>query len=138
MERNNSWCKVIGTSYIRTTKQQLMVKVSLKGMKFYAFHGFYEFERRIGNDFILDVETQINMDGNPNDHIENTINYESIYQICSHIMQKKYKLLESVAYDIGMKIKEEYPIVQSVEVTLAKLNPPVGGKVEKSEIIVKL
>lgn len=115
-----------------------MVKVSLKGMKFYAFHGYYDFERRVGNDFIIDVETTINMAGHPNDHIENTVDYEAIYKVCSTIMQKKYKLLESVAYDIALMIKEQHPKVENVTVTLAKLNPPVGGKAEKSEIVIKL
>ncbi len=115
-----------------------MAKVSLKGMKFYAFHGYYEFERRVGNNFILDVETEFELSESPEEHIEKTVNYESLYEICQQIMHKKYSLLESVAYDIARKIKDEFEIINKVKVTLSKLNPPLDGKVEKSEIIIEL
>ena len=124
--------------YISELKKTSMAKVSLKGMKFYAFHGYYEFERRVGHNFILDVETILDISEDPNEQIENTVNYETIYEICDHFMQKKYKLLESVAYDIADRIKSDLPKVKKVRVTLAKLNPPLKGKVARSEIVIEL
>jgi len=115
-----------------------MAKVSLKGMKFYAFHGYYEFERRVGNNFILDIEVDVELKGDPRDQIEQTINYEDLYKICEHYMQLRYKLLESVAYDIAKDVKDTFVKVTFVKVTLAKLNPPLGGKVKKSEIVIEL
>ena len=107
-------------------------------MKFYAFHGYYEFERRVGNNFVLDVETEFEMREDPDEHIENTVNYESLYDICTDIMSKKYRLLETVAYDIAFRIKNELDLVDRVVVTLSKLNPPLPGKVDKSEIVIEL
>lgn len=115
-----------------------MAKVSLKGMKFYAFHGYYEFERRVGTNFILDVETEFELKEDPDEHIENTINYESLYAICQFYMEKKYSLLETVAYDIANRIKTDFELVDKVRVTLSKLNPPLPGKVDKSEIVIEL
>lgn len=112
--------------------------VALKGMKFYAFHGFYDFERRIGNNFVLDVIADVDLKEDPNDLIDETVNYESLYKICNDIMQQKYKLLESVAFDIASKIKAEFSKVKTVQVRLSKLNPPVGGKVDSSEITITL
>ena len=39
-----------------------MAKVGLEGVKFFAYHGFYEEEQQIGGEYILDVfvETNIN------------------------------------------------------------------------------
>lgn len=116
----------------------MTTKVALKGMKFYAFHGYYDFERRIGNNFVLDVIADIDLSANPNDLIDQTVNYESLYKICHEIMQQKYKLLESVAFDIASRIKSEFSKVTTVEVRLSKLNPPVGGKVDSSEITITL
>ena len=120
------------------TQNVHMAKVSLKGMKFYAFHGYYEFERRVGCNFILDVEAELNINEDPNEQIENTVNYESLYEICQMYMSKKYQLLESVAYDIAKHIKDQHEIVTKVKVTLAKMNPPLPGKVDKSEIEIIL
>ena len=115
-----------------------MAKVALRGMKFYAFHGYYEFERRVGCNFILDVEAFLDINQDPNEQIENTVNYESLYDICQQYMSKKYRLLESVAFDIAQHIKKEHNIVTKVKVTLAKMDPPLPGKVEKSEIEIEL
>lgn len=115
-----------------------MATVELRGMKFYAFHGYYEFERRVGNNFELDVVATISMNEDPNDRIENTLNYEEIYKISQSYMQKKYLLLESLAFDIAHDIKSQHPIVQDVEVKLSKLKPPVGGKVDRAVVSIKL
>ena len=115
-----------------------MAKVALKGMKFYAFHGYYDFERRIGNNFEVDIEATLKISEDPNDRIEATINYEEMYTICERYMQKKYLLLESLAFDIAQEIKANYPIVERVVVLLAKLNPPVGGIVERAEVTIEL
>ncbi|MEL6123947.1 MAG: dihydroneopterin aldolase [Bacteroidota bacterium] len=113
-------------------------RVSLRGIKFYAFHGYYEFERRVGNNFELDVDVVFAMTGDPNDQIDKTINYEEIYRICESYMQKKYLLLESVAHDIASEIRGNYSNIKSVEVTLSKLKPPVGGKVDKAVVSIQL
>ena len=105
-------------------------------MKFYAFHGYYEFERRIGNNFELDVEVHLDMPSDPHDQIDATVNYEEIYAICEKYMLKKYLLLESIAFDIASEIKTDYKLVEKVVVTLSKLNPPVGGKVGRAEVTV--
>ena len=115
-----------------------MARVALKGMKFYAFHGYYDFERRIGNNFEVDLEATLKIQEDPNDRIEATINYEEMYAICERYMQMKYLLLESLAYDIAHEIKSKHPIVEKIEVKLAKLNPPVGGKVDRAVVTIEL
>ncbi len=115
-----------------------MAVVALQGMRFYAFHGYYEFERRVGNNFIVDVEVDIKMSQDPNDRIENTMNYEMVYKITERFMQKKYQLLESLAYDIAEEIKAADDKVNKVKVSLSKLNPPVGGKVDRAKVIIEI
>lgn len=115
-----------------------MALIALKGMRFYAFHGYYEFERRIGNNFIVDVEAEVDILGDPNDNIDKTLNYEEIYKISQRFMQKKYQLLEGLAFDIGTEIKSLDQKVKSVKVVLTKLNPPVGGKVDKAQVTIEI
>jgi 7,8-dihydroneopterin aldolase/epimerase/oxygenase len=115
-----------------------MALVSLRGMKFYAFHGFYDFERRIGNNFLVDVDATVEIKGDPDDKIERTLNYEEIYKITEKYMHKKYQLLESLAYDIATEIKTYDPKVLSVKVTLSKLKPPVGGAVDRAVVSIDL
>jgi len=116
----------------------MKTKVALHGMKFYAFHGYYDFERRIGSNYIVDIDTEVRLEGNPNDQIDETVNYEELYKICKKYMSKKYKLLESLAYDIAQEVKENHNKVEKVTVVLKKLNPPVGGKADQSVIEITM
>ena len=115
-----------------------MAQVGLKGMLFYAFHGYYDFERRIGNQFSVDVTIDFEMDEDPKEKITNTFNYEIILDTCKIFMKRRYRLLESLAYDIAKELKESDSIVRSVNVRIEKLNPKLSGKVSKAfvEIVV--
>lgn len=113
-----------------------MALVALRGMQFYAFHGFYDFERRVGSEFLLDVELTFPILEDPHDQIENTIDYEFIYRVSKKYMSKKYRLLESLAYDIAKELKSDYTKIESVKVILSKVSPPVGGKVKSAEVSI--
>ena len=108
--------------------------ISLVGMEFYAFHGYYELERRVGSRFVLDVEVSLDEFKDPSDRIEMTINYENIYEISAYYMAKKYKLLESVAFDIASEIKSKFTQVRKVKVRLSKINPKLAGKVGAAQV----
>ena len=107
-----------------------MAKIGLRGMKFYGFHGYYDFERRIGNEFIIDVIVEIPMYESPEEKIGNTYNYEEIYKIVKTYMTKRYFLLETLAHDIAKDVKLSYEEITDVHIKIQKLNPPVGGNTE--------
>ena len=113
-----------------------MATISLKDMKFYAYHGYYDFERRIGNNFQVDVDIDIALEKDPNDQIDNTYNYELAHKIITEYMQKKYQLLEGLAFDMATAIKNSDPIVQKVVITLSKSNPPLKGKVGQAQVTI--
>ena len=111
-----------------------MTTVSLVGMKFYAYHGYYPEERKIGNDFVLDVHVDVPQFEPGEVNIHDTVNYEGIYEICKKHMDKQYKLLESIAMEIGEEIKSRYTHVLKTRVNIAKLGPQLGGVVDKAVI----
>lgn len=115
-----------------------MAKIGLKGMKFYSFHGYYDFERRIGNEFIVDVEIDMNMSVSPDEKISNTYNYEEIHVITKKFMAKRYLLLETLAHDIAEEVKFGSDDIQNVTVRVQKLNPPVGGKVQAAFVEITI
>ena len=115
-----------------------MAKIGLKGMKFYAFHGYYDFERRIGNEFVVDVVVDINMPSSPEEKITNTYNYEEIHLITKKFMAKRYQLIETLAHDIGEEVKFGNEEINSVTVKIQKLNPPVGGKTEAAFVEISI
>ncbi|MBU6340450.1 MAG: dihydroneopterin aldolase [Bacteroidetes bacterium] len=99
-------------------------------MKFYAYHGVYEAERRIGTTYEVDVRVTASVGkAVETDDLANTINYETIYQICRIEMSKPRQLLESVLSGIVEGIKKQFLEMEGLEVSIKKMHPPLGGRV---------
>lgn len=115
-----------------------MNKIALKGMKFYAYHGYYEEEQIMGAYFMLDVTVQVDFTkASLNDELADTVNYENIYEVCREIMAVPSKLLEHVAQQIEVRLIQYYPSIQGVNIVLEKLSPPLGGTVRASQISIE-
>lgn len=110
----------------------MKTSISLKGLHFHAYHGFYEEERKMGNPFIVNVSLKIGDFDTKDDNIEDTVNYEDIYNICGSEMKKTQKLLETVVLNIVSRLRAEFPQILEGEVTLEKIGPQLGGKVDKA------
>lgn len=110
-----------------------MAVIALEGMKFFAYHGVYEAERRIGTDFIVDVFVQTAiLPAVLTDELEATVNYETVYQICRMEMDKPRNLIESVLHGIIKRMKQQFPRMMALKVRVRKMNPPLGGRVESA------
>jgi dihydroneopterin aldolase len=103
--------------------------VSLNGAAFFAYHGFYPEEQKIGNHFIVDIDVEFTLATNMSeDNLDNTVNYEWLYNMVCEEMKITRKLIETVAQSIIEQIKLQYPFAQKVQVQIKKLNPLVGAK----------
>lgn len=112
----------------------MKTKVAIKGAEFFAYHGFYEEERKAGNTFIIDAEVTLITFDSSDDNIQNTVNYEQLYTIAKEEMSKTQKLLETVVFNIITRFKDELPIIVSATVRMEKITPQLGGKVAKSVV----
>ena len=112
----------------------MKTKVAIKGAEFFAYHGFYEEERKAGNTFIIDAEVTLKTFDSSDDNIQDTVNYEQLYIICKVETAKTQKLLETVVFNIITRYKEELPNIISASVRMEKIAPQLGGKVAKSVV----
>jgi len=114
-----------------------MALISLTGMEFFAYHGCFAEEQIIGNKFLVDLEFVADTgDAELTDDLTKTINYQKVYEIVKIEMAVKSKLLEHVARRILDAVYNKFPIVTKLKVTVAKLNPAVGGTVDKVSVTV--
>ena len=72
------------------------------------------------------------------DDIHATVNYESIFRIVKEEMDEPSRLLETVAKKIIDHVMEAFPTVDLVELKISKLNPPIGGKCDRSSLTVSM
>ena len=115
-----------------------MGKISLKGLKFKAYHGYYDVERERGNRFEVDITVKTNFQkAAASDELSLTVDYEDLYRIISEEMAGSSKLLEHVVKAIVDRIMSELTGIKWVEVVLAKLNPPIKGECERAVVSLK-
>ena len=114
-----------------------MGKIILNEIRVYAFHGCMEEEKRIGSDYIINLEVETDMI-NPakTDDIVDAVDYVSLNKIVKEEMSVSSKLLEHVAKRIIDRVLKQFSEVESIEVSVAKQNPPIGGDV--GEVCVRL
>ena len=105
--------------------------ILLKGARFHAFHGVLPQERNVGGDFVIDLRVGYPMAQAMNtDQVGDTLNYASLYALVAREMQQPSSLLEHVAGRIAEAIEKAFPQVLSIDLTLTKLNPPMGADCE--------
>lgn len=112
--------------------------VAIEGAEFFAFHGYYDVEQKIGHTFVLDVQVELASFDSLDDDIDDTVNYEELYQICEIHMEQTQKLLETVVLNILNAIQQKYPHIVDAHVRMEKIGPQLGGKVEKAVITMSL
>jgi dihydroneopterin aldolase len=116
-----------------------MAEIKLVGMSFYAHHGYYIHEQKRGNNYIVDVSVEHDIDKAAiHDELHDTVNYEVIYRICSDIMEEPCKLIETVAFRIAHEIKNSFPFLGHIRVVIHKMKPELGGPVQSAQIVYKL
>ncbi len=111
-----------------------MDRIVLEGMTFFAKHGYYDEEQILGNTFIVDVYANTDLESVAfEDNLLSAINYEQVYLIVRHEMRKPARLLENVGHRIAQQVKSKAGgYISSVDVTIRKCNPPLGGRVKYS------
>lgn len=111
-----------------------MWTIALEGIEFYAFHGFYESERRIGGQYVVDVYVNTELAIAESDLLQNTLDYQEIYAICAERMQVPVKLIETLAYGIAADIEAKFPWARGCRVRIAKCAPPLPGKIKQAVV----
>ena len=107
-------------------------------MEFFAHHGCMKEEQMIGTRFLVDVvlETET-LKAEKTDDLSSTINYQTVYELIAGEMRIRSKLLEHVARRILDRICAQFPQILAAEVKICKLNPPVGGKMDKVCVLLR-
>jgi dihydroneopterin aldolase len=116
-----------------------MNRIELKGMTFHAFHGVAAQERKVGNTYTVDLAIGFNMQrALHTDSLDDTINYAILYALVSDEMRIPSSLIEHVAARILRRIQAEFPQIATLEIRLAKQNPPLGGDIREVAVHITL
>ena len=111
----------------------------MREVRFRAFHGVMPQERKVGAEFAVSLRVGVDLSrAVESDNVEDTLNYATLYEVVKQEMAIPSQLLEHVAGRIGRAVFSRFPQVESVDVVLTKLNPPMGADCEGASVELHL
>jgi 7,8-dihydroneopterin aldolase/epimerase/oxygenase len=115
-----------------------MGKIILENIRIYAFHGCMEEEAKIGTDYLIDLEVETNLEKSiASDSLTDTVDYVLLNSIVKEEMKIRSKLIEHVAGRILDRIKNEIQEIKKTKIKISKINPPIGGDVQKVSVFIE-
>ncbi len=112
--------------------------IELEGMEFYAYHGHFREEQVVGNKFIVDLQIGTDTDkAAKSDNLKDALDYQKVYELVSTEMSKKSFLLENIAGRIKERMLSDFPQISYLKLKVSKVNPPLGGKVQKVSVVLE-
>ncbi len=110
-------------------------KIELNGLRFRAYHGVLESERRCGGDFVVDFSCSYPFAAAlRSDNLSDTLDYSAVYQVIAREMAIPSQLLEHVAGRMAKALRAAFPAMGPARIRVAKLNPPLGGEADSSAV----
>lgn len=114
-------------------------KIYLRNVRFHAFHGVLPQEGIVGNDYLVNLVLDYDFSSAmKTDDLQGTLNYAEVYQKIREEMAVPSKLLEHVAGRIAHRLFSDFPDIQKLQLSITKVNPPMGADSDGAGVEVVL
>ncbi|MDO4364752.1 MAG: dihydroneopterin aldolase [Clostridia bacterium] len=107
-----------------------MDKISIKGLKLFAYHGVNPEEKENGQNFVIDLDYYVNIaKACQMDTLDDTVSYAKVVKTVRRVFTaEKYDLIERAAQVIADAVLDEFEDIFKVEVTLKKPEAPISAE----------
>jgi dihydroneopterin aldolase len=96
------------------------MRIYLQDIHFYGYHGMYEEEKIVGNTFIVDLYVDFKPTHSIVQHIHETIDYVTIFEIVKARMAIATPLLETLIGELAQTMLDQFPIITTVFIKITK------------------
>lgn len=102
--------------------------IYLNEARFHAYHGVLPQEQTVGGDFMVSVRCALDVThAMEHDILEVTLDYGVLYKLIEREMAIPSQLVEHVAGRIARSVFDTFPRVTAMDLSITKLNPPIGA-----------
>jgi 7,8-dihydroneopterin aldolase/epimerase/oxygenase len=115
-----------------------MLSIHLKQVRFFAYHGIFEEEKRLGNEYEVDIKIQCSSTGVIIQHLHQTIDYSLVYSMLKERMQQPTALLETIASEFSHLILKTFPMADLIVFEIHKMYPPIEAMVGQVGVVFEL
>ncbi|RMG43877.1 MAG: dihydroneopterin aldolase [Acidobacteria bacterium] len=114
-------------------------EISVRGIRFHAFHGLTKLERKIGVRHRVDVDLVAPIGrAAESDRVEDTIDYRQVHDLVVKIgRENSFHLIETLAVRIARELLSTFSC-ERVRVAVQKETPVVDGIVDSVGVSVTL
>jgi dihydroneopterin aldolase len=114
-------------------------RITIKGIEGFGFHGVFDFEKREGQKFYVDLEIELDLTTpSVTDALADTIDYSIFTTIArEEIEGEAVNLIERLAGKIADRIKAQAPSIISIAVTVHKPQAPVSETVTDIAVTIR-
>lgn len=106
-------------------------------MRLHAFHGVLEQERRVGNDYVVNVSVDYPLhEACQSDDVRDTLNYAVLADIVKEQMSVPCNLVEYVARRIADAIMTTFPLTEAVTIDIRKVAPPMSADCDGAGVMI--
>ena len=114
-------------------------KIYIRNVRFHAFHGVLPQEGIVGNDYLVNLVLDYDFSSAmKTDDLQGILNYAEVYQKVREEMAVPSKLLEHVAGRIAHRLFSDFPEIQKLQLSITKVNPPMGADSDGAGVEVVL
>lgn len=104
-----------------------LITIHLERLRFLAGHGLYAEEKRTGNAFEMSLSVSFPKEDGVIHKLEDTLNYAEVYSLVKEEMQRPRELLETFLTELAGSLKERFPEISELKMSLYKLTVPIEG-----------
>ncbi len=117
---------------------KIKTSISLEKLEFHSYHGLYEQEKKAGNTYWVDVKADLSINSEKKIELDESVDYEIIFQIVKKHMEIPTELIENVCLNIIKELKNRFMETDKITVSIYKKSPPIGHKSEYSKCTMEL
>lgn len=102
-----------------------MVTVELQNLILHGYHGVFQEEKKVMNTFEVSLSVKYDEKRSDFNNLKDIISYVDLYEIVKQKIQVPVLLLEKICQGIIRKIKQQYPSVKEVNISIYKIQAPI-------------
>lgn len=120
--------------------QLLSSSIELKNLRFHAGHGISQLEQRVGCTFRVNVRLDFTVKACAleADRLEGTLNYAELFKVIQREFMPTTQLIEHAAWRVAKSLLKEFASIDTVDIEVEKLNPPISADCESASIRLKI
>lgn len=126
-------------TFANATNTMATYTVFVDDLEFYGHHGTSQEEQKIGHRYIASIHLEVEGRAPETDRLEDTVDYYAVVKAALEVASDhRFATVEALAHTIAERLMGDFPTVEELEVSVAKMAPPMPVIAAVSGVVYRL